>query len=204
MNLHLPKYREVKDKYCICYFGPCNEYIAILLGLRKQAEDQLPGIQLYIGCKDDLCTDERTIPESTITQMIREPWGTGFGHIREIRCDMTNHPVEQFFKESKIEIKPIKCDVCSANRVVRLFAKGTAPTKSLTETQTNTLVAQYTKAGYVVRQEGHWHDAGLIVGVECTETWTAALTGKQVALCDSGLGTEFFRVIHPWTPMISV
>lgn len=204
MNLHLPRYREVKDKYCVCYFGPCNEYITILLGLRKQAEDQLPGIQLYIGCRDDLCTDERTLPESIVTQMIREPWGTGFGHIREIRCDMVNHPVAQFFTESKIAIKPVPCTATPGNRVVRLYPRGTSPTKSLTEIQIKTLTDQYTKAGYIVHEDGPWQDAGLVVGVECVSTWAAALAGQQVALCDSGLGTDFFRVIHPWTPVISV
>lgn len=203
MNLNLPRYREVKDKYCVCYFGPCNEYVTMLLGLRKQAEAALPGIQIYIGCKEDLCVEERTVPEAAVYQMTREPWGTHFGHIRELRCDMISHPVEQFFKDSQINLKPVASVLDPGNRLLRLYPNGTDPTKSLTNTQAQTLIDKYTKQGYEVRLDGPWNDAGLIVGVECVSTWGAALAGKPVALCPSGLGTALFRVIHPWTPMIS-
>jgi len=201
MNLRLPRYREVKDKYCVCYFGPCNEYITLLLGLRKQAEAVLPGLQLYIGCKDSLYGVERTVPESVIMQMIREPWGTGFGHIREIRCDMVNHPIEQFFKEIKIEPATYKPE--PENRVMRFCPNGTSPTQSCTQQEVQTFVTHYTKLGYVVRLDGPWNDAGMVVGVECPEVWEAALAGKSTVLYESGLGTAFFRVICPWGEVIS-
>lgn len=203
MNLHLPRYREVKDKYCVCYFGPCNEYITLLLGLRKQVEDQLPGLQLYIGCKENLCGYEKTVPEPAIIQMTREPWGTSFGHIREIRCNMVNHPVEQFFKESQIDIKPAEHKPDPGNRVVYLCPNGTSPTRSLTEQHAASLANWYTEAGYIVRKDGPLHDVGLVVGVESVQLWSAALAGKDCVLCDSGLGTALFRVICPWGQVIS-
>lgn len=202
MNLHLPRYREVKDKYCVGYFGPCNEYITLLLGLRKQVEEQLPGLQLYIGCKDGLCTGDRTVPETAIIQMTREPWGTHFGHIREIRCDMVHHPVEQFLKESKITIRPAERQNNDGNRIVYLVSQGTEPTRSLTPQHAQGLANFYRGEGYVVRQDGPLHEAGLVVGVESVQLWSAALAGKDCVLVSTGLGTDFFRVICPWGQVI--
>ncbi len=204
MNLPLPRYREVKDKYCVCYFGPCDEYITLLLGLKKQAERDLPGLQVYIGCKDALCTDERTIPESRIIQMIREPWGTGIGHIREIRCDLVSHPVEQFFKESNTCIVAATYKPEPHNRVVQIYPNGIDPTKSLTDSQIAAIENKYIKLGYVVCRNGPWNDAGLVIGVEGVKLWEAALAGKSTVLCKTGLGTDFFRLICPWGEVISV
>ncbi len=205
MNLHLPKYREVKDKFCVGYFGPCNEYVTLLLGLRKLVEAELPGLRVYIGCREDLCGPENTVPESEVMRMTREPWGTGFGHIREIRCNMKDHPVEAFFAESKIAIRPTADHQPDPdNRVVRLYPNGTSPTRSLTDTQTQAIAKRYAKDGYVVRQDGPWDDAGIVVGVESTSLWEAAMAGKSVVLCDTGLGTALFRVICPWGTVISV
>ena len=203
MNLHLPRYREVKDKYCVGYFGPCNEYITLLLGLRKQAEEQLPGLHLYIGCKDALCTGERTVPESAIIQMTREPWGTHFGHIREIRCDMVHHPVEQFFKESNIAIKPAERQSAEGNRIVYIAPNGIAPTRSISEQHLASLINWYKEAGYIVKQDGPIQDAGTVVGVENVQLWSAALAGKDCVLVNTGLGADFFRVICPWGQVIS-
>jgi len=204
MNLHLPKYREVKDKFCVCYFGPCNEYVALLLGLRPLVEAELPGLRLYIGCKDDLCGPENTVPQSSVMKMIREPWGTEFGHIREIRCNMQDHPVWQFFKDENIYLKPATHKPDPDNRVVQLYPNGTSPTRSLTQGQIDAITRKYTKMGYVVRQNGPWSDVGMVVGVESVSLWEAVLAGKSAVLCETGLGTEFFRVICPWGEVISV
>lgn len=203
MNLSLPRYREVKDKYCVGYFGPCNEYITLLLGLRKQIEEQLPGLQLYIGCKDDLCTGDRTVPESAVRQMTREPWGTHFGHIREIRCDMVHHPVEQFLQESKITVTPAERQQDPGNRVVYLVTQGTAPTRPIDPKHAQGLANFYRGEGYVVKTEGPMHDAGIVCGVESVALWSAALAGKDCVLVSTGLGTDFFRVICPWGQVIS-
>ena len=204
MNLHLPKYREVKDKFCVCYFGPCNEYVTLFLGLRPQVEAELPGLRLYIGCKDSLYGPENTVPESVISQMIREPWGTGFGHIREVRCNMQDHPVEQFFRESNITLKPVEHKPDPDNRVIQLYPNGTSPTRSLNQSQIDAITQKYTKLGYVVRQNGPWNDVGMVVGVESVSFWEAALAGKSSILCNAGLGTGLFRVICPWGDVISL
>jgi hypothetical protein len=204
MNLHLPRYREVKNKYCVCYFGPCDEYVTLLDGLRPQAEQQLPGLQVYIGCKEHLCNGERFVSEKAAFQMVREPWGTQFGHIKEIRCDMKSHPVQQFFNDSGIKINPTGHKPDTENRLVKLAAEGISPTRSLTEEEKTKLTKKYASQGYVVREDCDWRDAGVVVGVESVAVWSAALEGKMTHLCDTGLGTGFFRVICPWGAVISI
>ena len=203
MNLPLPRYREVKNKYCVCYFGPCDEYVTLLHGLKEQAESQLPGLRIYIGSKEHLCRGEYSISEPEAFQMVREPWGTQFGHIKEIRCDMKSHPVKQFFDESGIKIVPTGHKPDTENRLVKLCPFGVSPTRSLTEEETKRLTTQYARQGYVVREECDWKDAGMVVGVECSDVWASALAGKMTHLCDTGLGADFFRVISPWGRVIS-
>jgi hypothetical protein len=205
MNLHLPRYREVKDRYCVCYFGPCDEYITLLCGLRKIIEANLPGLQLYVGCRDHLYGSENTVPESAVIKMIREPWGTAFGHIREIRCDLSNHPVEKFLSESGLLLGPASpYEPQMGNRVLSLNPNGVSPTRSLTETQTAKVIAKYKEEGWEVRINYPWQEAGLVVGVENTPLWSAAIAGKPVTLCETGLGTALFRVIASWGEVISV
>lgn len=203
MNLPLPRYRSVKDKYCVCYFGPCDEYITLLHGLKGQAESQLPGLRIYVGSREHLCHGEYSVGETAVHQMVREPWGTQFGHIKEIRCDMKSHPVKQFFDDSKIKIVPTGHKPDNENRLVKLCDIGNSPTRSLTENETAKLIQKYQDQGYVVKKECDWKSAGLIVGVESVPLWEAVLAGKTVHLCNTGLGTDFFRVICPWGLVIS-
>ena len=51
---------------------------------------------------------------------------------------------------------------------------------------------------------GHRSGAVIMVRTDSPYRNFRDLAGKPVALCPSGLGTAFFRVIHPWTPMISI
>lgn len=204
MNLHLPRYRSVKDKYCVCYFGPCDEYITLLRGLKDQAESQLPGLRIYVGSKEHMCHGEYSVPEAAAFQMVREPWGTQFGHIKEIRCDMKSHPVQQFFDESGIKITPTGHKPDTENRLAKLCPTGVSPTRSLTEDEVKKLTTRYSSQGYVVRENCDWRDAGIVIGVESVPLWEAVLAGKTTVLCDTGFGTDFFRVICPWGSVISL
>lgn len=205
MILPLPRYRQVKDKYCVCYFGHCEEYITTLLAYRPIVEAELTGLQLYIGCRDDLYGPERTVPETAIRQMTREPWGTGFGHIRELRFNQHEHPIERFFADSKIDIRPIsRHQPEEENRIVGLYPNGSDPTRSLTSSEITSLTLRYEKAGKVVRVNGPWQEAGVVVGVENKALFEAAAAGKTISLCDTGIGRGFLCAIAPWAEVISL
>jgi len=136
--------------------------------------------------------------------MVREPWSTGFGHIREIRCNLEDHPVEQFFKESEINLKSASAHKPDAsNRVVQIYPSATSPTRSLNNEQLEAIRHDYQKKGYVVRIGGNWQEAGIVVGVESVPFWEAVLAGKTAVLCDTGLGRALFSVICPWGGVIS-
>jgi len=51
MTLPLSQYVKVKDRYCIHYVGPNDEYIDQLIHIRPAIEEDLPGIKIYICCR---------------------------------------------------------------------------------------------------------------------------------------------------------
>lgn len=186
----------------MCYFGPCNEYITLLLGLRQQAEKAVSDIQVYIGCRDELYGPKQTVPESVITKMIREPWSTAFGHIREIRYNMIDHPVEKFFKDSNIEIVPIE-EIQSDLKTIQIYTQASDEKYSMTSKTIEEFIKEYEKRGYSVELNGDWTKAGCVLGVESVKFWEATLAGKKMILYDIGKGGNLFRSICPNGKIIS-
>jgi len=95
------KYAEVKDKYCACYFGPNRRHLLRLVAVRPYIEEELPGIEIYIGCRDDLFylveNEERILKESDVVKFKKE-----FGCLRDLRYEANSDPVECFLAESKL------------------------------------------------------------------------------------------------------
>jgi hypothetical protein len=98
----LERYAKVNDKFCVCYFGSSTLHLAQLAGVRPFIEQELKGLVVYIGCRDDLLyvveKEDRIVPQSQIRQRKHE-----FGYIRDLRCNPNDHPVEFFLTESKLD-----------------------------------------------------------------------------------------------------
>jgi len=52
MTVPFTKYLEVKDNYCVSYFGEDWSILDKLISSRDYIESELKGIHIYIACKD--------------------------------------------------------------------------------------------------------------------------------------------------------
>jgi len=97
----LEQYAKVKDKYCVCYFGPSPQHLAQLVAVRPYIEAELKGIEVHIGYRNDLLyvveKEERIVAQSKIKERKLE-----FGYIRELRHNPNDHPIEFFLTESNL------------------------------------------------------------------------------------------------------
>jgi len=198
MSIPFPKYAKVKDNYCICYFGNCNEYLVQLKYLRFVIEKELPGMKIYIGFKDGLHYllegESNVIPNNVLKENKKK-----YAHVRELRCNMKDHPVWELLKESNIPISIP--DVPLPDHTVKcvIAAKGVLPTKSLNDNQINKVKSIYQAKGYRVEVDGDISGAGCVVGVESVPLFQAAFLGIETALVPTGIGTDLYKSLFPNT-----
>lgn len=54
MAIPFTKYLDIKDNYCLGYFGDDKETLNKFLQAREYIEKELKGIKIFISCKDSL------------------------------------------------------------------------------------------------------------------------------------------------------
>lgn len=54
MAIPLSKYLEIKNNYCIGYYGSDKKQIEDLISARKILEDEMHGIKVYISCNEEM------------------------------------------------------------------------------------------------------------------------------------------------------
>lgn len=52
MGVPFTQYLESKDNYCLGYFGEDKDFLNKILDARRYIERELPGLQVFIACKD--------------------------------------------------------------------------------------------------------------------------------------------------------
>jgi hypothetical protein len=52
MTIPFNQYLEIKDNYCLSYFGEDKDLLAEILWARMYIENELKGIKIFIACKD--------------------------------------------------------------------------------------------------------------------------------------------------------
>jgi len=96
------QYAKVKNKFCACYLGPFKQHLIRLVAVRPFIGKELPGIEIHIGCRDDLFylvqNEERIIKESEIPKLKKK-----FGYFRDLRYDANSDPIECFLMESELQ-----------------------------------------------------------------------------------------------------
>lgn len=191
MNIPLPTYAKIKDKYCITYFGNCNEYLVQLRLLRPVMEATFPGIQVYIAHKQSAShifqNSERTLTREQLENNKHE-----FAYIRELVCDMEKHPIESFMLESDIPLEPVSPIPTDGQRTF-ILTRGTLPTKSLTQKQIETV--QRLAPGAEIN--GHIDGAGWVIGVEHEDLFEAAAKGIKTTLIKTGIGENIYKRLFP-------
>ena len=203
MPLPLPQYINVKDNYCIAYFGNNKEYIVLLKILRPFMEKAFPGIKIFISCKEDLMylleNEERIIEKEKLKDS-----RYSFGYVRELLCDMQSHPIEEFMKESDIDYGPISKEKINNSNLCILLTNGIAPVKSLTGNQIKLALEHIKQKNYHVEINGDIKNAGWVIGVENEQLYKAALMGKQITFINTGFGENIFKRLFPETKILNL
>lgn len=97
----MPLYANIKDRYCIGYFGDSQDILSDLKKARPIIEQELPGIQIYICCKDEKANifngEDRVILKSQLPDKIKE-----IAYFREL----DGETVIDLLEESQIPYNP--------------------------------------------------------------------------------------------------
>jgi hypothetical protein len=99
MSIRFPDYAKIKNRYCICYFGPNEKTIKQLKYLRPILEKTFPSTEVYVCLRDQFVSnsEEKTLKYSNIQENKRN-----FSHIRELTFNMKDDPIIEFLKESEL------------------------------------------------------------------------------------------------------
>jgi hypothetical protein len=190
MAVPLPKYIKVKDRYCIAYYGNCDEYILQLLYLRSAIEKELPGIEIYISCKDKLIKNQkRMIPFSQTGNIKKE-----IAYIKQLKCNLKSHPVLDLINESSLTLKYLEYPALKHQdtKSYALYPKGCLPTQSLSEEEISKIKKFLASSGWKETDSPSW-----VIGVENYDLFDAAIKGIKTSLIPTGLGTKLYQLIFP-------
>mgnify|MGYP007120766170 CR=1 FL=1 len=158
-------------------------------------ESTFPGIQVHLACKDDaiylLKNEDRIITQSELKENKNH-----YAYIRELKCNMQSHPVEDFMKESDIKCGPIRTNQNRGGRCV-LLTGGVIPVRPLTGEQIKNAISHIQRSGQQPEINGSVENADWIVGTECEQIYQAAADGKQITLIPTGFGENIFKSMFP-------
>jgi len=156
-------YANVKDNYCICYFGYSDEYLVQLRLIKPLLEKRFPGLNICFGCKDDkkhLLEGCGPILEVSKIKVSKK----GFAHIRELRCNNKTHPVEDLLDECGIQHHVVAKNKPRLTNKCVIITKGTYPTKNLESHEVQSLKLAAKEQNFDVDVDGDVSDAGLVMG----------------------------------------
>jgi hypothetical protein len=193
------KYLTVKNKLCLSYFGVFNEFVRQLVYLRPAIEAELPGLELYIACQEDLKNDlncDRVITRSEM-QLLH------FAYIKDLTFDQIKHPVLELLNESNLTLKHLIPVVGEPlNKTCAILSKGMAPVRSLSESQLNQVKSRVIAKGFELTDDVD--SAGWVVGVECDALYKAACQGVATSLVPTGFGIKLFQLMFPQNEILSI
>lgn len=190
------EYVKIKNNYCICYFGYCNEYLVLLELLRPCIESTFPGMNFYISCKDDclsfLSDHTKVLPISELKIRKKE-----FAHIKELKNDGKKHPVQDILEQSNIKLPIFDLQNNQITSKAIIVNENIYPTNPLTSKQIQTAIRIAELRGFQVELSNDWNNSGLVIGVESEAVLRAAHFGIPVILADNGIGTNFYSKLFP-------
>lgn len=202
----MPHYAKIKDRYCIAYFGSCNEYIVQLRLLRPIMERTFPGVQVYLACKDELLNtllknEERTLGREDLRTRRKD-----FAYVRELVCDGQSHPVEEFMRESGMPLGPVPNKGWPRDGFGNcvIYPQAFFPSKSLTDEQIRKIMDMARKQEYEPRVNGPIEDAEWVIGPENEQVFEAAAQGYKTTLVATGIGENLFKSMFPHNGVVRI
>lgn len=189
-------YAKICNNYCVCYFGYNNEYLVQLQLLRPCLERRFPGLNIYIGCKDEsisiLDNEPKLIKISELKSRKQD-----FAHINELRFNGSEHPVQAFLEKAELSeyTVPIKQKEITTRCII--LTRSFHPTKDLTSTQIKELTEIAKRANFEVELDASVENSGLVMGVEHPSLFKAASWGIETMLVPTGVGTHLYKKMFP-------
>ena len=185
----LHRYTKIRNRYCVAYFGQCDEYILQLMHARPFFERAFPGLELYIACRDEafrIATGQpRIVQKSEMADRCND-----FPMIRELKYNFRSHPVQEFVEESGVVIDTLPLEKDHTTKCV-IWAGGTHPTGNMPDNLILEWRTRATKLGYRVEVGGDVSNAGWVIGVESVPLYRAAIRNVKTTLIDTGIGGGF-------------
>lgn len=196
--IEFAKYAKVKDRYCLCYFGPNEEYLLQLKLLKPVVERHFPGIVVGLGCRDDRAHILEGLSEFMKVSEFKAKMDS-YGHIREIVYNGASHPILDLVDECGIS----DCTVVGEppdvhTRRCVIVTQATYPTKNLEKRQIDILKKTASEAGYDVELDTPITRAGLVMGAESYNLFDAASRGIRTKLVPTGIGTRLYKLMFPF------
>jgi hypothetical protein len=69
MTIPFTQYLDIKDNYCLGYFGEDKDFLYKILEARTYIEKELPGLMVFVACRDALQGgQDNVILESKISE----------------------------------------------------------------------------------------------------------------------------------------
>lgn len=206
MPLSIHKYLNIKNNYCVCYYGLNKEYVVQLRALRPIIENQYKGVNIYISVEDNnlylLRGEDKIIPKSEINIKKQE-----VSYVREIFSSLEFHSVEKLIEESEIKIDlNIKQKNTKKIEQGAILTKGNFPNRSLNfkqiEAAENFLYEKGIKKIKINPSYDDFEAIDMIIGVENEITYEYALKGIKTYLVPTGNGEKLFLKMFPKNELI--
>lgn len=172
-----------------------------ILCLRPHIEQELPGLELHVCCRNELMYlsewYDKIFPKSELQYKKSE-----FAYIKQLTCNMFDHPVEQFLMESGMSIPEISVPTCDLTKKCVIVPEGNAPTNSLTSEQIDRVQELVDNRGFQVGYD--IEGAGWVVGVENEQLFLAASRGIPTSLVPTGIGKNIYQKMYPHAEILNL
>lgn len=202
--MEFSKYCKIKNNYCICYFGSADEYLLQLKFLKPIIEQYYKGIKIFIGCIDEkISIIEKFDEKFKMSEFKLKRYD--FSHIKEIKFNGRNHPIEEFLEKSEIK-QFVVCNKLNEEYSTKcvIVTKGNYPTNSLENYKIDKLKKIARQNGFDPVLDESINDAGLVMGVESYNLFLAASKGIKTTLVPTGLGTRLYKNMFPLGDIMNI
>lgn len=191
MAFNFHTYLKAKDNFCFSYNGAYKEFIWQLLHVRKFAEQQFPGINIFISCSEKIAksiNEERVISSDEFKNNL-------FLKTEEIIFDMINNPILEIVKKSQIKISKTS-EQTNGNKCC-IIGDTKAPFKSISEKQ---LISLKKSLNNLVNID----EADVLYAVECEELYKWAYFGKKTVLLKHENNDEVYKNLFPGREILNM